>query len=186
MGHWSLRVAASAGNHLTQGAGDGLDKQALADQLVRKLREIAVAAERDLRASTDMDEQETMTSAEREDVRAAAGNGGLVRGQEARVTQARNALAIAEAFTPKPLPKGSPVQLGAVVEIEDEDTGRGRTLFLAPSGAGIELDLPDDGFLSVVTPGSPIGRAIMGQRLGEAFDISVDGRTSSWEITWIA
>lgn len=163
-----------------------MDKQALREQLIRKLEKVAVAAERDLRASTDMAEQETMTSAEREDARAAAGNGGLVRGQKERLESAQVALAAMEGFSPAPLSRKSPVQLGAVVEIEDEETGHGRTLFLAPYGAGVELTGPDgDGFLSVVTPGSPIGRAAMGLRVGDAFDIVVDGKSRSWEITWV-
>jgi transcription elongation GreA/GreB family factor len=60
-------------------------------------------------------------------------------------------------------------------------------LFIAPAGAGIELTGPGgDGFLSVITPGSPIGRATKGRQLGDSIDVTVDGTTRTWEITWVA
>ena len=42
-----------------------------------------------------------------------------------------------------------------------------------------------DGFFTVVTPQSPVGKATMGLQVGDTFDITVDGETRSWEITWI-
>lgn len=166
-----------------------MNKQALVEQLVRKLREAAVAAQRELNAAADMNElgdSATMTRADREDTRAALGHGGLLRGQHARATRARKALAAVEAFRAPRFSRRSPVGLGALIDIEDEETGHGRSLFLAPAGAGLELTGPDgDGFFSVVTPGSPLGRAAMGRRVGDAFDVDVAGETRSWEITWV-
>ena len=53
--------------------------------------------------------------------------------------------------------------------------------------SGIELTGPGgDGFFSVVTPTSPVGRAVLGQEVGDTFDITVDGDARSWEITWAA
>lgn len=164
-----------------------MNKSALLQQLVRKLREQAVASQRDLRAAGDMPEQHTMSRADREDARTAVGNGGLLRGQKRRAEQARRDLAALEIFEPGPIDRRSRVQLGAIVEIEDEETGHGRTLFLAPAGAGMELTGPDgDGFLSVVTPSSPVGRAALGRRVGDAFDVMIAGESRSWEITWVA
>ncbi len=164
-----------------------MNKTALKDQLIWKLRAAGTAAERDLRSAAETGDTSAMTSVEREDARNAVGHGGLIRGQKQRLAKARAALARIEAFAPRPLPRNSPVKLGAIVEIEDEETGRGRTLFLAPDGAGIELTGPDgDGFLSVITPRSPIGRAAMGHRVGDGFDVTVGNETRAWEITWVA
>ena len=52
-----------------------------------------------------------------------------VRGTHSFETRGRTA--------PEPLRRGEPVKLGALVEIEDGETGK--TLFLAPVGAGMEL-----------------------------------------------
>jgi transcription elongation GreA/GreB family factor len=70
------------------------------------------------------------------------------------------------------------------VEVEDEALGR--TFFLAPVGAGIALSGPGgDGFLSVVTPVSPIGKAVLGHRVGDSVEVIVDGETREWTITFV-
>ena len=59
-------------------------------------------------------------------------------------------------------------------------------MFLAPVGAGIELSGPGgDGFLSVVTPSSPIGRAILGRRVGEIIEVMVNGESREWTVTYV-
>ncbi len=68
----------------------------------------------------------------------------------------------------------------------DADSGEGRTFFLAPVGAGATLTGPGgDGFLSVVTPVSPIGRAVLGRKVGDVVDVTVDGDPREWTITWL-
>jgi len=53
-------------------------------------------------------------------------------------------------------------------------------------GAGQELTVPGgDGFLSVVTPASPIGRAVSGRRRGDSVEVTVEGATRYWKIVWV-
>ena len=76
--------------------------------------------------------------------------------------------------------------MGAVVEIEDVESGEGRTFFLAPVGAGVTLTGPGgDGYLSVVTPSSPVGRAVLGRRAGEVIDVTVEREVREWTITYV-
>ncbi|PIE17311.1 MAG: transcription elongation factor GreAB [Proteobacteria bacterium] len=163
-----------------------MDKSALAAQLVAKVRESIAVAERELASACEAARHVACAKERREDNRMAIEYGGLANGQKRRVAQGRQILAMVESFHPRPIPSSGRVALGAVVEVEDEDDGSGRTFFLAPAGAGIELSGPGgDGFLSVVTPHSPMGRAVMGQELGDAVDVTVEGVTRSWEITWL-
>jgi transcription elongation GreA/GreB family factor len=77
----------------------------------------------------------------------------------------------------------SKIAVGAIVEIEDSDSGEGRTLFLAPVGAGMTLTGPGgDGILSVVTPASPIGGAVMGRKIGDVVEIA----DREWQISYVA
>ena len=93
-------------------------------------------------------------------------------------------LSLLTSFRPARLPAKAPIALGAIVEVEDEALGR--TFFLAPAGAGIELSGPGgDGFLSVVTPISPIGKAVLGRRLGESVEVTVQGEPREWTITFV-
>ena len=85
---------------------------------------------------------------------------------------------------PSPLRARAPIALGAVVEVEDGS--QGRTFFLAPVGAGVELTGPGgDGYLSVVTPASPVGKAVMGRRVGDTIEVTVQGEPLEWAITFV-
>lgn len=162
-----------------------MDKQFLIDQLAAKLRDsLAVARQAEKDASDEA--RDGATAAEkRENARVAQEYSSLARGQAQRAEKLLAELNALLAFRPAPLPPRSPIVLGAVVEVEDESTGR--TFFLAPAGAGLELSGPGgDGFLSVVTPASPIGRAVLGRRVGDTVEITVQGEPREWTITYAA
>lgn len=122
----------------------------------------------------------------REDARAAHQLGTLGKVQQRRAQQALSDVDALTSFKPKPLAATAPIAVGAIVEIEDEETGEGRTFFLAPVGGGITLTGPGgDGILSVVTPVSPVGRAVIGRRAGEVVDVTVEGRMCEWQISYV-
>jgi transcription elongation GreA/GreB family factor len=162
-----------------------MDKRSLVDQLATRLRQVALTAQR---AGADAAEaaREAATPAERrEDARVALEYGSLARGQTRRAERVRAELAALDGFHPAALARNARVALGAIVEVESDD-GQGRTFFLAPVGAGMELIVPDgDGFLSVVTPASPLGRAVLGRRVGETVDVTIDGEVREWTLTYL-
>ncbi len=163
-----------------------MDKIALTHQLAEKLRSSAAVAQREMQAAAEAARHGADAKAKREDARMAIEYGGLARGQRERAKNAHMAVSVIESFNPRPIPRGGEIQCGALIEVEDEDTGTGRTLFLAPVGAGTELTGPGgDGFLSVITPTSPLGRAAIGMTVGDSIDVNVAGEVRSWEITWV-
>ncbi len=148
-----------------------MDKTFLVEQLGQKLRSVADQAQR----AAEEARVEAKTGANR------AVN--LAKGIGQREEQAIVDLDALASFRVQPLKKGERIGLGAVVEIENE-TG-GRTLFLAPAGAGQELAGPGgDGFFQVVTPASPVGKAIFGRRVGEVIEFMVRGEISEWTISF--
>ena len=153
-------------------------------QLVARLRETAYTARIAMDAAA-LEARDGATAAEkREDARVSQENSNLARGHMARLDRATDDLAALEKFrVPQRAPKAG-VALGAVVEVEDG--GEGRTFFLAPVGAGIELTGPGgDGILSVVTPASPVGRAVIGKNVGDTVEVAVKGETREWTITYV-
>lgn len=77
------------------------------------------------------------------------------------------------------------VALGALVDVSIDTDGEEeeRTLFLLPVGAGTELTGPGgDGFVSVVTPSSAVGRALVGSLAGDSFEIETGGREREWTV----
>jgi transcription elongation GreA/GreB family factor len=162
-----------------------MNKQELIAQLVTQLEASARAA-LDARAAVVMEAKEGATPDEkREDARAAHQLTTMGGAQERR---AQKALAEVDALqTFRPPAQMSTIAVGAIVEIEDEDSGEGRTFFLAPVGAGMTLTGPGgDGVLSVVTPVSPIGKAVIGRRVGDVIDVTVDGDCREWQISFVS
>ena len=163
-----------------------MDKTELVAQLVRQLSASARTAlsARDAAAAEARDG--ATPDEKREDARAAHQLQSLGRAQQKRAQQALADADALAAFKPGAMPPKSRIAVGAIVEIEDADSGEGRTFFLAPVGAGITLTGPGgDGHLSVVTPMSPIGRAVLGRTTGDIVDVTVEGDVREWQITYV-
>ncbi len=163
-----------------------MDKHQLIEQLMQRL---AATAQLALRASEDCanEARDGATPQEKtEDARIALEQSRLAKAQGQRAQRALAEIDSLGRFRPLPLAAAAAIELGALVEVEDEDSGEGRTFFLAPVGAGIALTGPDgDGHLSVVTPASPIGKAVLGRKVGAVVDITVEGAERAWRVTWV-
>src|SRR5262249_38864922 len=146
-------------------------------QLASRIQQAAAVAARAGEDAATMARDGATPAEKREDARVALEYQSLAKGQLRRAERARADLAALEGLRAAcaRLPRGARAAVGAVVEVEDGEEGR--TFFLAPVGAGLELVGPDgDGYLSVVTPASPIGRAVLGRRVGESFEVEVQGQ----------
>lgn len=163
-----------------------MNKVDLVAQLVRQLEGSARAAlsARDAAAAEARDG--ATPDEKREDARAAHQLASMGKQQQRRAQIAMADVDRLLQFKPAPLPARAAVEVGAIVEIEDADNGEGRTFFLAPVGAGVTLTGPGgDGHLSVVTPVSPIGKAVIGRRTGDVVDVTVEGEVREWQITYV-
>jgi transcription elongation GreA/GreB family factor len=163
-----------------------MDKQDLLTQLQAKLQGTAQGAARASAAAAEVAREGATPHEQTEDARVAIEFGALARGQGHRLERTRAELDELRKFRPRAIPRGGRVEVGAVVEIEDEDDGEGRTFFLAPVGAGVELTAPGgDGFLTVVTPASPIGRRVVGRRVGDVVEVTVEAEPRYWKVVWV-
>ena len=127
-------------------------------------------------------------SSRQEDAKAAAMEGRLSSGHRRRRKQAVTEMETLLDFAEKGIKRFRPtdkVGLGAMVDvrIEDDAGEEERTLLVLPVGAGEELSGPGgDGWVQVVTPSSPVGKAIVGAREGHSFEVVVDGRDREWTV----
>lgn len=163
-----------------------MDKQDLIAQLVGQLQE-SVRSALAARDAAALEAREGATPDEkREDARAAHQLGTLGGAQQRRAQRAIGEVDALAKWKPPALASNATVVVGAIVEIEDVDSGYGRTFFLAPVGAGIKLTGPGgDGELSVVTPNSPIGAAVIGRKVGDVVAISHANDQREWQISFI-
>ena len=105
----------------------------------------------------------------------------LARGQALRIEELRVGLAEVAAM---PVPRWTaerPVAVGALVTVEG-DAGE-HVYLLAPHGGGVRLAA---GAVQVVTPRSPVGRALLGRREGDDGELVVEGRSRSLSIAAVA
>jgi transcription elongation GreA/GreB family factor len=167
----------------------GLDKSFFIDQLKNKYQEtlgLAVRSEGDAREAARSLATE---SEKKEDGRAAIEFGSLATGQHQRAQRLKAELDQLEQFASGKVPRfgqKTAIGLGAIVDLAMDDDDEGtveRTFILLPVGAGTELTGPGgDGFISVITPASPIGRSLMGRFAGDGIDVSIAGEWRSWSI----
>jgi transcription elongation GreA/GreB family factor len=112
----------------------------------------------------------------------------IARGQASRVLALREELARTEAVVLRAFTEETPLALGALVTLEDEE-GRESHHFLMPGGAGAMLEAALAGgtyAVSVVSSRSPLGTALVGSHQGEAVSIEVAGQNREWTISDVA
>jgi transcription elongation GreA/GreB family factor len=93
----------------------------------------------------------------------------IARGEALRLEEQRAALADVRAMTAEAFDAATPVRVGALVAIEEG--GHEALYWIAQHGGGTRLA---GGAVLVVTPKSPLGRALLGGRAGDEREIAVD------------
>lgn len=103
----------------------------------------------------------------------------LAGAQSKRAGEIEELLAICNQLSGEDFPPSSPIQAGALVELDlNEKT---KTVFLLPKGGGMTLNLEGQS-IQVITPASPLGQAIVGLREGETSQIELAGAARDCEI----
>lgn len=157
------------------------DKRALLDELLGVLEaEYATAVKAHAATQAGVTHEEAKPENDK-DTRALE-QSYLARGQAQRVEELRAALAQANQVSVRSQ-EGGPAALGALVIAEEESAEgevREQRFYLAPGSGGATLDR---GNVQVVTPASPLGRALIGKRDGDDCEIRVGARVRTLTIT---
>jgi len=144
------------------------DKAVLRTELAAQLAEAFASAQRAHAAAV---EGATHTEARAENPKDTRGleQSYLARGQAQRVAELEAGLAAVTALVPRDFASGDPVAVGALVTVDDD--GEPKRLFIAPHGGGSVLA----GGVQVVTPSSPLGRALLGKRVDDEAELRLPG-----------
>ncbi|PNU18894.1 transcription elongation factor GreAB [Geothermobacter hydrogeniphilus] len=108
----------------------------------------------------------------------------LAQGQANRAQQIRLALADYRTLALRNFVSDQPVRLTALVVLEDEE-GRLRRVFLGPSAGGLRVML-DDVEVTVVTPESPLGKALLGRQIDDRIELGEGPGQRVYEIVAVA
>ena len=93
----------------------------------------------------------------------------LAAGQAERVRELESAQKLLVGMELRDIGKTTPICASAVITLEDDD-GAQTMFFMSPHGGGVRLDL-DGASVQVVTPQSPLGKALLGRTHGESFEL---------------
>ena len=110
----------------------------------------------------------------------------LAHGQSVRVAQCKADIDAFEAMftTMASLPiKADKVALGRLIELIDNND-KSHFYFIGPSAGGLKVECSQYCFM-VVTPASPLGKAMMNRQLGEEFVLNVMQQQTEFEIVSI-
>ncbi len=117
----------------------------------------------------------------------------LARGQALRVVELVEGLNKLSMLRARKFSEEDPLAMGALVRLEDQDSGDESCFLLAPAGAGARLSACEAGSgkaqaleVVVLTAGSPLGRALLGQRLGDEVELIVPAKKRSYVIVEVA
>jgi transcription elongation GreA/GreB family factor len=155
-------------------------KQALKDELIRLLTADLETLERAQQATREAATHEQAKPENDKDTRALE-QSYLARGQALRVEELRAGLAEVMSMPVRAFAEGQPAALGALVTVEED--GGELVLFIAPHHGGSTLA---GGAVQVVTPKSPLGRALLGKRAGDDCDVQLAQRVRELSVIRVA
>lgn len=162
---------------------DAVDKNAV-------LAALRDAVEADLRAVTES-QRHTEEAATHEESRPendkdtrALESSYLARGLAERVAALRAEVSQLATLALRSFGEGAAVALTALVVTVDDDGVRER-YFLAPCGGGRRVSV-DGVDVQVVTPGSPVGAALLGKRVDDVVELRAGRRTRELEVVAIS
>ncbi|MEY4509202.1 MAG: hypothetical protein RLZZ450_1324 [Pseudomonadota bacterium] len=107
----------------------------------------------------------------------------LARGQALRAESMVEQLQLLRTLDLPKLKPDDVIQAGALIALEEGDSTR--CVFLAPYGGGVGLSV-DGTQVTVVTPVSALGRALLGRHVGDDIDVKVRTTVRSYSVTKIA
>jgi hypothetical protein len=107
----------------------------------------------------------------------------LARGQAMRAEALAEEITLLRSIDLGPLPSSSPIVAGALVALADDEATR--CLFYAPHGGGNEFEV-DGVNVTVVTPVSALGRALLGRLVGDEIELRVKNNVRFYEVEAIA
>jgi transcription elongation GreA/GreB family factor len=153
-------------------------KARLIDRLRELLREEHAAAERLARETADAANHPEARPENDKDTRKVELSY-LAAGQAARAQELEAALSRVAALDCRSFSEGESIEVGALVELDYGD--KRRRVLLCPAGGGLKLS-DERGEISIVTLQSPLGRELLGKRMGDTFELTVEGRLREVEV----
>jgi len=104
----------------------------------------------------------------------------VAQGQANRAQEIKHALETYRKLELRSFAAEDAIRQGALVTLEADD-GSQRTVFLGPEAGGLKIE-EDGEEIIVITPGSPLGRSLIGRTAGDRVEMLPGGAAKEFEI----
>ncbi len=103
----------------------------------------------------------------------------LAHGQSKRVAECENDLIVFKKFKPNVFSNDMPIDIGALVSVEDE-AGLEQLVFISPVSGGLKF-IFNRKQVTMVTPSSPLGSVLLNHSVGD-YVVSLAGNNKRYQI----
>jgi transcription elongation GreA/GreB family factor len=103
----------------------------------------------------------------------------VAQGQANRAQEMRRSLEIYRQLQPL-VQQGDTIRMASLVTLEDVE-GATRQVFIGPAEGGLKI-VSHEKEIVVITPGSPLGKALLGRTIGDAVEIETSTSSTEYEI----
>lgn len=104
----------------------------------------------------------------------------LATGQARRAAEIKQAISLFQGLALRDHDPAQGIQLSALVRLGAENGGE-QLLFLGPEAAGLKV-ATEDGDITVITPRSPLGQALLGKGAGAEITLAIGGTEQWYEV----
>jgi len=108
----------------------------------------------------------------------------VAQGQANRAAEIRRALERYRALTLRPFDEKTPIRLTALVTLETEE-GRRTQVFVGPDAGGLKVGEGETECI-VITPESPLGRALLGKVCDDEVEVEQGGSNRTYTVVSVA
>ena len=104
----------------------------------------------------------------------------IAQAQANRAQEIKAALASYRSLALRHFDEDSPIRLTALVTMQGEDGAR-KLVFMGPQAGGLKIRV-DGNEVIIITPHSPVGKALLGKTVGEVVGLRSDDLETEFEI----
>jgi len=105
----------------------------------------------------------------------------LAHGQKKRQAECEADLICIKALQPIIFNAETAITIGAVILLENIETETQQWLFLSPAAGGVQLQYTGK-TITLITPSSPLGQALIERHQGDDFELSIQGKKVAFEV----
>ncbi len=155
-----------------------MNKSLIVKELIQKIKDELIMTKASYDSTKNLVQKGDLKSDGKYDTRATEANY-LADGQRQRISDLEQELIMLEEIPTRDLTSEEEVGIGSLVEISVNETQR--KYFISPTAGGTLLSINKE-VVMVISVFSPIGSEILGYKIGDSFEVEINGTIREYKI----